>query len=382
MKRTIVLAMVAVAIVGLTACTPTAKKPIHGSHLWQRKTPWKIEKANLAKEVSSKFGQPVLIRPKGLEPGTGCCSAVIDGDLAVVSAQNDSAWVFTHQNGHWVETAQLIINGLDTSAVCYGAETEIARVAGKTFIFVGAPHENEKAGAIYVFTQTVAGGWEFFQKLVNKKNTRYGIGNWMEVDNNRLVTTSGTKVHVFRIEAEAIVLEQEVAIDAMPDIKGDTLVGGMGFDDLKGMRIAKRRGTNWVIVKDVDLPKYAKNFGEKSAICDSYIAVGGSNVVWIHEDNNTYPLVNMDSLVTLEDSGDNLIVGAYNADGYKGELWFFERKNGDWQKSRLPLPSDTPPGEHWGWTIDSDSKSIITTSPGNFDKKSYIQGRVAIYTLP
>lgn len=147
-------------------------------------------------------------------------SVAVDGDTIVVGAEGRGRWtdfnaayVFTLQDGQWVEQAVLCPE--DSSGEIYFGRT-VALAGDTAFIGAPAPSYTDIGGAVYLF-MLQGGDWVEQVKLTsNIKTPRLFFGNSLWVDEDTLIigtqagdplTGSREAAYIYRRHADAWIME-------------------------------------------------------------------------------------------------------------------------------------------------------------------------------
>lgn len=245
------------------------------------------------------------------EPGQGRSVALSStGDTALIGGPNDAfysgaAWVFTRSSGVWVQQGSKLTPDEATPGALFGSA--VALSADGNTALIGAPHDENGTGAVWVFS-------------------RLG-GAWMQ-QGTKLVGAGGVGPYMAQGCAAALSADGSTA-----------MVGGPAD--------ANQTGAAWVFTRSSGIwsQQGEKLVGIPTGILGS---MQGTSIA-LSADGNTACLG-----------------GPYDSDGL-GAVWVFKRSNGVWaqQGSKLVGHNPAPPPSAQGASValSGDGATAVIGGP-------------------
>ncbi|QDU65878.1 hypothetical protein [Engelhardtia mirabilis] len=215
------------------------------------------------------------------------------------------------------------------------------------WLAVGAPMESgtlPNSGAVYVY-QLIGGQPVFFEKL---RSTGRQLGRSLALEGGRLLAGGDDAAHVFELGPNGWIATQDLFAPPSPGaaefgasvtLDGDTLaVGSPWFDagpslgqgNVGSVRLYDRVAGQWQFTQQFEGELAQGNFGQSVSL-----------------------------------SGERLAVGAYRGGAgaigasHTGAAFVFDRSGGAWVQQQKLLPSDSAPGDDFGWSVDLEGDRLL-----------------------
>lgn len=257
--------------------------------------------------------------------GFGFVAISADGNTAVIGEPGDNdkygaAWIYIRSGNNWIQQAKLVgTDGIPTPGLGLGQGSSVAISADGNTVAIGGRYDNNRIGAVWVFTRT---------------------GNTWTQQGSKLVGTGYD---------DAVFVEQGVSVALSAD--GNTLlVGGAG--DASGT------GAAWVFTRSGGIwtQQGIKLVGAGS-IGTSF--QGGA--------------------VSLSADGNTAIIGGSWDDNKVGAAWVFTRSGGIWTQQGTKLIGTGATGQAYqGTSVSLSADGNTAASGGYFDNTG--KGAVWIFT--
>jgi choice-of-anchor B domain-containing protein len=293
--------------------------------------------------------------------------------------------------------------GWRETAVVTDASVEIGDEFGQALsvwantLVVGAPGQDEDAGAAYVFARSGPGSWTLEARLAlpdRAGGDRFGravaiIGNVLAVGSPGRADRTGS-VYVFAREDGGWAHVAELSGSAAGSLfgariaaQGDrVLVGAPGSAEVEGSAVVFRRRSDGAWVEDTRLApeQPAPGFGSAVAFGDGVAVVGAPRVeqgrgaafafardreaVW-HLESTLIPdeTGQQQFGIALALDGDVVWVGAPTAASGSGAVDVFRRDGGAWTHTQR-LAEDELPFGAFGWAVAVRGEMGIVGAPG------------------
>ncbi len=271
-------------------------------------------------------------------------SLAADGNRVLVGAperadERGGAYLFEKaSDGSWSEIAQIALS--DTSAE---GELGASVALSGDIAFVGAPNENDGIGAVYVFGQSDDGSWTQQARLANPDTTRgTAFGSALAVDGSRLLVGApdeqGGEVYAFNDDAGTWTMKATLASDQAGQRSGFGSTLSLNGNEVLIGAPGHAAGSGAVFVFQYDTEAGTWNAGNR------LVAYDGSTR---DQFGSSLALV-----------GENVWVGAPNADDERGALYEFKRAsdgNGWAGTEKLSGPERSEEDEFAGtFAVDGD----------------------------
>jgi len=274
-----------------------------------------------------------------------------DGNTALVGGWNDderrgAAWVFTRSGGVWSQQGpKLTAGGESESGAGFG--TSVALSADGNTALIGAPGDNERKGAAWVFTRsgetwTQQGGkltptagvvgdpWFGYTVALSGDGNTALIGGWLNESWQGaawVFTRSGnTWSEQQRLTANDEDGEAMFGTNVTLSADGDTaLIGGWNDDSVaSGNLDYSGKGAAWIFTR--------------------------SGNTWTQQGPKLLPNDEtgngkFGTIVSLSANGDTALIGGWNDDTSKGAAWVFTRSGSSWTQQGPKLTGGEEVGE-------------------------------------
>jgi FG-GAP repeat protein len=274
-----------------------------------------------------------------------------DGNTALVGGWNDderrgAAWVFTRSGGVWAQQGpKLTAGGESESGAGFG--TSLALSADGNTALIGAPGDNERKGAAWVFTRsgetwTQQGGkltptigvvgnpWFGYTVALSGDGNTALIGGWLNESWKGaawVFTRSGnTWSEQQRLTAGDEDGEGMFGTNVTLSADGDTaLIGGWNDDsEFSGNRDYSGKGAAWIFTRS-----------------GSTWSQQGPKLTPNDESGNG----KFGTIVALSANGDTALIGGWNDAHSKGAAWVFTRSGSTWSQQGSKLTGGGETGE-------------------------------------
>jgi hypothetical protein len=274
-----------------------------------------------------------------------------DGNTALVGGWNDdrrkgAAWVFTRSGGVWSQQGPKLTAGSESESGA-GFGTSVALSADGNTALIGAPGDDNRKGAAWVFTRsgstwTKQGGkltgsgavgnpWFGYTVALSGDGNTAFIGGWLDDSWKGAVwvftrsgstwTQQGPKLTGAGATGEAM-FGTNVTLSA----DGNTaLVGGWNDDSVKSGHLDySGKGAAWVFTRS-----------------GSTWTQQGPKLTANDETGNG----KFGTIVALSANGDTALIGGWNDDQSKGAAWVFTRSGSTWTQQGAKLTGGGETGE-------------------------------------
>lgn len=314
---------------------------------------------------------------------------------------------FTDVSAQFSQTAKVVSTNREGRAE-YGTSVAIV----EDYAIVGASRETIASGAAYIYHKDSQGTWSFSQRLAAtdpNEGAEYGGGvkfadNYVVVAAGRADVGSAQRAGAlyvygnvnnnweFNTKLTASDLSSEAKLGMNPtslDAEGNTIVGGAPGDNgwMGSVYVFTETAGVWSQTQKILSPDPQANdvFGIGVSIAGDYLVVGANEVdgrkgaayVYLKNSNGTWEYVQtlMASDAANDDffgtsvsiAGDQLVVGAYGANGEAGAAYIFERNaQGDWEEVQKLIGNTSSEGTQFGWSTDIQQGYIIVSAPHIF----------------
>jgi len=302
--------------------------------LWSQQGP----KLTGGEEDNSEFG--VLV------------SLSADGNTALVGGWNDdgrkgAAWVFTRSGGGWSQQGPKLTAGSESESGA-GFGTSVALSADGNTALIGAPGDDNRKGAAWIFTRTgstwtkqggkltagddaVGNPWFGYTVALSGDGNTALIGGWLDdgwkgaawifTRSGSTWTQQGDKLTADDEDGEGM-FGTNVTLSA----DGNTaLIGGWNDDsEFGGNRDYSGRGAAWIFTRSGS----------------TWIQQGGKLTPDDEAGNGKFG-----TIVALSANGDTALIGGWNDDHSKGAAWVFTRSGSTWAQQGPKLTGGGETGE-------------------------------------
>jgi hypothetical protein len=276
-----------------------------------------------------------------------------DGNTALVGGWNDdrrkgAAWVFTRSGGVWSQQGKLTAGSESESGAGFG--TSVALSADGNTALIGAPGDDNRNGAAWVFTRTgstwtkqsgkltagddaVGNPWFGYTVALSGDGNTALIGGWLDENwkgaawvftrSGSTWTQQGEKLTANDEDGEGM-FGTNVTLSA----DGDTaLIGGWNDDSefgIGGNRDYSGKGAAWVFTRS-----------------GSTWTQQGPKLTANDESGNG----KFGTIVALSANGNTALIGGWNDDHSKGAAWIFTRSGSAWTQQGPKLTGGGETGE-------------------------------------
>jgi hypothetical protein len=294
------------------------------------------------------------------EGGLFGCSVSLDGDTALIGAYYDrilagSAYIFTRTGTTWTQQAKLLAS--DSAALdSFGMSVSLD---GDTAL-IGAYHDNNQSGSVYVFTRTGttwnqqdkllpldSGAGDCFGYSISLSGDTALIGSYKDDDNGidsgsayvftrigttwtqqaKLLASDGKKGNWFGI---SVSLDGATALIGAHTDDGNKSKSGSAY-------VFTRTGTNWT--------QQTKLLASDAATNDYF----GSSVAL---------------------TADTALIGAPYNNNRTGSAYIFTRTDTSWTQQAKLLASDGVKNDQFGISVSLDSDTALIGADGDDDNKN------------
>jgi hypothetical protein len=277
-----------------------------------------------------------------------------DGNTALVGGWNNdgrkgAAWVFTRSGGVWSQQGPKLTAGSESESGA-GFGTSVALSADGNTALIGAPGDDNRKGAAWVFTRTGAtwakqGGkltagddavgnpWFGYTVALSGDGNTALIGGWLDdgwkgaawvfTRSGSTWTQQGDKLTADDEDGEGM-----FATNVTLSADGDTaLIGGWNDDSelgVGGNRDYSGKGAAWIFTRS-----------------GSSWTQRGPKLTPDDEAGNG----KFGTIVALSADGDTALIGGWNDDHSKGAAWVFTRSGSTWTQQGAKLTGGGETGE-------------------------------------
>jgi hypothetical protein len=274
-----------------------------------------------------------------------------DGNTALVGGWNDderrgAVWVFTRSGGVWSQQGPKLTAGAESESGA-GFGTSVALSADGNTALIGAPGDNERKGAAWVFTRSgetwsqqggkltpatgvVGNPWFGYTVALSGDGNTALIGGWLNESWKGaawVFTRSGnTWSERQRLTANDEDGEGMFGTNVTLSADGNTaLIGGWNDDsELRGDKDYSGKGATWIFTR--------------------------SGNTWTQQGPKLLPNDEtgngkFGTIVSLSANGDTALIGGWNDDHSKGAAWVFTRSGATWTQQGPKLTGGEEVGE-------------------------------------
>jgi hypothetical protein len=327
-------------------------------------------------------------------------SVGISGDYVVVGEGNNglygNAYIFKNDGTNWLQQAEL--NASDpTIGKNFG---DSVAINGDTAI-IGAPGDNQWAGAAYIFTRTGT-TWTQQAKLQASDGAlgdEFGFSVALSGDTAAIgASYAGNgwtgQAYVFSRSGTSWTEQTELfASDGEPQdqfgwsisVSGNTVVVGSIYDDGRtgSAYVYTRAGTTWTQQQRLTASDAALEdaFGASVSIDGNTTVIGAgwkdtfigaayvytrTGTTWTQQQKiNASDGANGDEFGTaVSISGDSIVVGARFVNVWTGAAYIFERTGTTWTQEQRINASDGTYFDQFAWAVGIDHNYVICGAPG------------------
>ncbi len=289
-------------------------------------------------------------------------SGAVSGDTAVIGAVREdvstgAVYIFTRTNGVWSQQQKLTGDDSDTGDY-FGCS---AAVSGDTAA-VGAGFENNKNGAVYIFTRTGDGVWTKQAKLTDDEGADGKQFGWS-------VSLSGDTLAVGAVRDDDNGIKSGSAyiftrMNGMWSQQQKLLAGDGNSGDAFGQSVSLSEDS--VLIG----AHYNDDKVETSGAGSAYVFTR-MNGVWSQQqkltasDGATYDRFGW----SVSISGDTALIGAFGDDSVQGSAYVFTRTDGMWSQQQKLTASDYSPADEFGQSVSLSGDAALIGALGNDDLK-------------
>ncbi|PVW16244.1 T9SS type A sorting domain-containing protein [Marixanthomonas spongiae] len=291
----------------------------------------------------------------------------------------------------------------------------------ENFALVGASRENIASGAAYVYAKDTDGNWDFMQKLsATDSNQGAEYGGGAAFSDDYLVVAAGRAnvdgviragaLYVYDLDNDTWSFNTKLfASDMSGDAKlgmnptsmnvheNTIIAGAPGENGWTGsVYVFTKEGGTWAEQQKIMAPnpQSPDSFGIGVAIFGDQMAIGANQAdglkgaVYMYSNNNG--VWEYDETLSASDGmeddyfgssvslvEDQMIIGAYGVGGEQGKAYIFEKNsNGTWEEVQIleGVPSTEP--TQYGWSTAIQEDYILVTAPHFF---GFEAGEVYLY---
>ncbi|HVY78365.1 MAG TPA: hypothetical protein VG898_07670 [Solirubrobacterales bacterium] len=274
-----------------------------------------------------------------------------DGNTALVGGWNDdrrrgAAWVFTRSNGVWAQQGPKLTAGSESESGA-GFGTSVSLSADGNTALIGAPGDDNRKGAAWVFTRsgstwTQQGGkltgagavgnpWFGYTVALSGDGNTAFIGGWLDDNWKGAVWVFKRSGSTWAQQGAKLTANDEdgegmFGTNVTLSADGNTaLIGGWNDDSEFGGHLDySGRGAAWVFTRS-----------------GSTWSQQGSKLTASDEAGNG----KFGTIVALSANGDTALIGGWNDDHSKGAAWVFTRSGSTWTQQGPKLTGGGETGE-------------------------------------
>lgn len=310
----------------------------------------------------------------------------------------------TAAKAQFAQSAKVVSANRESRAE-YGTSVAIV----EDFAIVGTSRETFASGAAYIYNEDSQGTWSYAQRLAaNDPNEGAEFGGGVKFSDNYVVVAAGRAdvgstqragaLYVydyqnnnweFNTKLVASDFSSEAKLGMNPtslDVEDNTIVGGApGENGWTGsVYIFNKIAGSWVESQKIlsPNPQTNENFGIGVSLSEDYLVVGANEVdgrkgaayVYMKNSNGIweYDQTIMASDAANDDffgtsvsiAGDQLVIGAYGANGEAGAAYIFEKDSqGVWAEVQKLNGNTSSESAQFGWSTDIQQNYIIVSAP-------------------
>ncbi|RFN57806.1 T9SS type A sorting domain-containing protein [Marixanthomonas ophiurae] len=312
----------------------------------------------------------------------------------------------TSSLAQFTQTGKVVSQDRESRAE-YGTSVDIK----ENYAIVGASRETIAAGAAYIYEQNRDGEWQNLQKLTAfDAQDMAEFGGASKFGEDYLVVASGRgdvdgiiragALYVYNLNSSNGTWDFDVKLHAADysgdaklgmnptslDVDGSTILGGApGENGWTGAAyVFEKESGNWVEKQKLVSPNTQTNetFGIGVSISGDVVAIGanetdnrkGSVYIFQKDASGTWEYFQQvmasdaaadaffGSSVSLHE--DQLVVGAYGANGEAGAAYIFEKdSSGDWQEMQKLTGATASESAQFGWSAEIKEKHLVVSAP-------------------
>lgn len=331
----------------------------------------------------------------------------VSGNTAMVGAYKPysgsngkgTVYVYSMQNGKWVQTQELMASDASTDDE-FGCSVTIE---GTTAV-IGACHARNGPGAAYVFTES-SGSWQQTQELTASGSNDFGhsvaisgstilvgapftyLPGPIEGAAYVFTNTGGTWAQSAQLtasdEADGDEFGWSVSLDGSTALIGSLLADINGNTSQGAAYLFTNSGGTWSQTQKLTATDGGSNddFGMSVSLSGTNAIVGATGAqtagipagaAYVYTDTaGTWGfaqklMMNNSSInefgASVDMQGSRVLVGAYAASGSNfgsGATLIFIDQNGIWQQSRMLYAADGVANDAFGWSVSLDGSNIL-----------------------